>query len=285
MLFSLHSTYQPAEGATTCLPCPADGGNSFCPAGTAVIVSDSDLGSPGYESGLGEFEVESISEAFEELVINKLFKPNTPSMITFFVITGVTILLLILYWIPYLPMTVRNVSSWLLDLWGYFNLPDAHSSGGHGHQGPGHGAHASRPKSAKGHGKDEHGAAGHDAHDAHGHDAHGHDGAESDHGHEHGHAEGHAHGGHDLAPATPPSRPGSAPLAPATSVRTCWGDMRSGHLRKIDSHHCLSGFFNVVFVIMCVATLVFAGTFLSHYVPTEPCGEGKNRESSRSMRV
>ena len=84
------STY---PGSTSCTPCSDD---EYCPAGSTYPYPLEVIGEEP-EDSIPEFESESFSENFEDLLINGIFSPSTVPMVIAFVVAGVTALSLVLY--------------------------------------------------------------------------------------------------------------------------------------------------------------------------------------------
>ena len=91
--FCAVGTYAPAPGSTSCLACTSD---EYCPAGSTYPYPSSAI-SESPESSIPEFESESFSENFEDLLINGIFNPTTVPMMIAFIVAGVTGLSVVLY--------------------------------------------------------------------------------------------------------------------------------------------------------------------------------------------
>ncbi|CAF1145965.1 unnamed protein product, partial [Didymodactylos carnosus] len=89
-------TYQDEIGQTNCKPCdPAN----YCSLGSTAQISPLNEVWELPES-FEDFDAEAFREGFEDLLINAIFSPTTPPMIILFIIAGTTAIILILYLIP-----------------------------------------------------------------------------------------------------------------------------------------------------------------------------------------
>ena len=92
-LFCPVGTYSSRTGSSSCTSCTEE---EYCPAGsTYPYAADTITEVP--EPTIPEFETESFEESFEDLLINGIFSPTTIPMIIAFALSGVTLIVVLLY--------------------------------------------------------------------------------------------------------------------------------------------------------------------------------------------
>ena len=111
-------TYTNTPGSTSCTPC--DVASQYCPAGSVWPYTLASI-SEAPESSVPEFESESFSENFEDLLINGIFNPSTVPMVVAFVVAGVTGLCVALYAVV---VRARPYVYRVLQLYSFALMPD-----------------------------------------------------------------------------------------------------------------------------------------------------------------